>query len=346
MSNTGVLVWSNVAADYGLTGGYMPKLKDKVQTALDEARMLILGSQVLLGFQFRSAFEGGFEKLPHYAQYLKLGGLGLMIIAVGLLMTPGAYHQITEEGEDTEEVHSLTTLIMDAALLPFALGLGIDAFVAAEKVIGTAAGIFAGIFTCLFALFFWYGLEAVRRSERGPAIEEKKAMDGHKKDSDSEASKLKDKIKHVLTEARVVLPGAQALLGFQFATILMEGFEKLPESSKYIHLGSLAMVGISIVFLMTPAAYHRLVERGQESEHFHRFSGRMLISAMVPLALGISGDFFVVARKVTESEVFALACAAAFVLLFYGLWFGMTLYSKTRREARSQAVGRQEPKAA
>jgi hypothetical protein len=31
--------------------GLIAKLKDKIQNALDEGRMLVLGSQVLLGFQ-------------------------------------------------------------------------------------------------------------------------------------------------------------------------------------------------------------------------------------------------------------------------------------------------------
>jgi hypothetical protein len=171
-------------------------------------------------------------------------------------------------------------------------------------------------------------------------------MKDQKQDEESGGTKLKDKIKQVLTEARVVLPGAQALLGFQFAAILMEGFDNLPESSRYVHLASMGLVCMSIVFLMTPAAYHRLVERGQDSEHFHRFSGHMLIAAQVPLALGIGGDFFVVARKVTASESFALVGAAIVLSLFYGLWFGLTLY---RRGKGDQAGGTGEtrtPKAA
>ncbi|HWT01839.1 MAG TPA: DUF6328 family protein [Pyrinomonadaceae bacterium] len=67
----------------------MAQLKDKIQNALDEARMLVLGSQVLLGFQFRSAFEPGFPKLPPSSQYLKLAALGLMLVALGLLLAPG-----------------------------------------------------------------------------------------------------------------------------------------------------------------------------------------------------------------------------------------------------------------
>jgi hypothetical protein len=324
----------------------MPKLKDRVQVALDEGRMLILGSQVLLGFQFRAALETDFDKLPHYTQYLKFGGLALMIIAIVLLMTPGVYHQLVEEGEDTERLHRFTTNIMAVALLPFALGLGMDAFVATEKIIGRAAGVAAGLVTLLFALFFWYGLEAIRRASHDPIREERTAMEGRKQDAESGETKLKDKIKHVLTEARVVLPGAQALLGFQFTSILMEGFDKLPESSKYVHLASIALVSMSIVFLMTPAAYHRLVERGQNSEHFHRFSSHMLIAAQVPLALGISGDFFVIARKIIDSEPLALIEAAMVLMLFYGFWFGLTLYKRSRRGQGSESEGRQEPKAA
>ena len=85
-----------------------------------------------------------------------------------LLMTPGAYHQIIERGEDTERMHRFTTRIMCVALLPFALGLGIDAFVATEKIIGVAPDITAGLAALLFSLSFWYGIEAVSRGRRDP----------------------------------------------------------------------------------------------------------------------------------------------------------------------------------
>ena len=42
----------------------MAKLKDKIKTALDEGRMLVLGAQILVGFQYRAVFEPVFEKLP------------------------------------------------------------------------------------------------------------------------------------------------------------------------------------------------------------------------------------------------------------------------------------------
>src|SRR5215203_1291344 len=101
----------------------MAKIKDKVQNALDESRMLVLGAQVLVGFQFRSIFEPGFESLPLPSQWLKLVALGLLLIAAGLIISPSAYHRLVEGGEDTENQHRYTSRVMAWALLPFALGL-------------------------------------------------------------------------------------------------------------------------------------------------------------------------------------------------------------------------------
>jgi hypothetical protein len=309
----------------------MAKLKDKVQSTLDEARMLVLGAQVLLGFQSRAVFEKGFEQLPGHAQYLKLGGLALMLVAVALLMTPAAFHRIVEEGEDTHRLHRFSSRVMTYALLPFALGLGIDFFIVLEKLKGTGAGVMAGIAGIAVALFFWWGFEMFRRPQREPEIMEEKEMSQEDEGTKGEDAKTKDKIKHVLTEARTVLPGAQALLGFQFAAILTEGFDKLPASSKYVHIAGLSFVALSVVLLMTPAAYHRIVEQGEETAHFHRFSSRILIAAMIPLALGINAGFYVVLRKATDSVGFSVTAAAAGLLVFYGLWFGLTAYRRGQR---------------
>ena len=85
----------------------------------------------------------------------------------------------------------------------------------------------------------------------------------------------------------MVLPGAQALLGFQFVTLLLEDFARLPESMKQVHLLSLVLMTIAVVLLMTPAAYHRIVEHGENTERFHRFASRMLMVSLVPMAFGV-----------------------------------------------------------
>lgn len=321
----------------------MAKLNDKIENALSEGRMLVLGAQVLLGFQYRSVFEPAFPKLSETSQYLKLSSLCLMLIAVGLLLSPGAYHRIAQDGEDTEELHRFTSKVMSYALLPFAVALGLDLYVAMKPTLGQSIALAAGLASSLTAFFYWYVLEFIRKPQREAEVREKKAMDEKENaQKEEEGTKITDKIKHVLTEARVVLPGAQALLGFQLVTTLMEAFEKLPLTLRYVHLASLTMVALSIVLLMTPAAYHRIVERGEETEHFHRFASRMLVAAMIPLALGLTGDFFVVVNKVTKSAKGAIVAAALALVFFYGFWFAFTLYRRKQKSSTDLPGGKKE----
>src|SRR5205085_10246496 len=321
----------------------MAKLKDKVKNALDEARMLVIGAQVLAGLQFRSFFEKGFDSLPLPSQLLTLIGLGLMLVAIGLLISPASYHRLVERGEDTEEIHRYTSKLMGFALKPFALGLGVYLYVATQKIIGWKSGVAVGLLGLLVALFFWYLLELYRRRERADEIaelrkeskmEEERA--GEQKDEKQAAEeKLSNKIEHVLTECRVVLPGAQALMGFQFIAILTDSFDRLPSLSKYVHLACIGLTALTIILLMTPAAYHRLVERGEETTHFHRFASRVLVAALVPLALALCGHVFVVVLKVTESQLVSVVAALVTLAIFWELWFGLTLYRRTQREYAS-----------
>ncbi|HEX6622283.1 MAG TPA: DUF6328 family protein, partial [Pyrinomonadaceae bacterium] len=154
-----------------------------------------------------------------------------------------------------------------------------------------------------------------------------------------EGGEVRDKIKHVLTEARMALPGAQALLGFQLIAVLMESFERLPATSKYVHLAGLVCIALSIVLLMTPAAYHRIVEKGEETEHFHRFAGRLVVAALVPLALGICGGVYVVVQKVLASTFIAVVASVVALAVFYELWFGLTVYRRIQRDHEKPKTG-------
>src|SRR5206468_984240 len=99
-------------------------------------RMLILGSQILVGFNFHGFFQPGFNRLPPAARELEVIGLGLMLAAVGLLISPGAFHQIVERGNDSPGLLDFAGHVASFALLPFALGIGIDVYVATVVVVG------------------------------------------------------------------------------------------------------------------------------------------------------------------------------------------------------------------
>ena len=57
------------------------ELDAKLKTALDESRLLILGAQVLFGFQFQSVFQELFAEVPRTSQLVQCAGLLLLLIA-------------------------------------------------------------------------------------------------------------------------------------------------------------------------------------------------------------------------------------------------------------------------
>jgi hypothetical protein len=293
------------------------ELSKKVKIALDETRILILGAQILLGFQLRGVFSEGYDHLPSHARYLNGIALGLMICAVGLLITPGPYHRIAEGGEDSGNFHNLVTAIANLALCPFALALGLDLFVTAGRIFSEVASAAAGAAATAVAVAFWYGVPRARRRYTG---KQERAMTGSQIDERS-STPLQAKIEQMLTEARVVLPGVQALLGFQLSIVLTQSFEQLPSSSKISHASSLFLVALAVVLLMAPAAYHRIVYAGEDSQEMHRVGSALVTMATVPLALGLAGDVYVVITKIVGSPAIGGVASVVVLLFLMGLWY-------------------------
>ena len=232
----------------------MARIKDKIENALNEARILLLGGQVLIGSGFRTIFNDGFARLPQYAQTVQMVALWIMTAGLGILLLPPAYHFMVERGENTNAFHELVTLILEWALLPFAVGIGVAAWMIGQKLMtSTGAGVI-GSLVFILAVSMWYLLSIFQRR--------------HPRDSSKEEpTKLNEKIKEALIEARMILPGAQALLGFQVANTFTNSFDQLPRTSQWVHFSSLLCTAICTVFLMTPAAYHRIAEHGEDSSY-------------------------------------------------------------------------------
>jgi hypothetical protein len=90
-------------------------LEGKLKTALDETRMLVIGSQILVGFGFHAVVHEGFEKLPALSKSCLGIAIVLMVVAIGLLISPAMQHRLAEKGEDTNRILSVTTQLADLA---------------------------------------------------------------------------------------------------------------------------------------------------------------------------------------------------------------------------------------
>ena len=306
----------------------MPSLSDHLENALNEGRMLMLGGQVLLGFSYDICYEGGFERAPLRAQFAEIGAIALLTVALGWIVWPAAFHRIAAGGAPSEYLHLFITRVLDWALLPLGLSLGFALYAAAVGLHiphSWIAGVLAGVVT----LAAWY---------LGGVLPHRRPRPTRDGPSDSKRPDLGDRIKKVLIECRMALPGAQAFLGFQFAIIFETAFEKLPRSSQLIHFATLLCTTGAIVLLIAPAAYHRLAEAGEDSEHFHTVASRLLIAALAFLPLGMCGDLFVTLRKVTGSDSLSIAVPSFLVIAFYTLWFGVSLWR--RRASRPHPIRR------
>ncbi len=136
----------------------------------------------------------------------------------------------------------------------------------------------------------------------------------------------------LLDECRMVLPGIQALFGFQLIAVFNDGFsEKLERPERELHLLATGLVALAVALIMAPAALHRQAGATHISETFIRTSSLLLLCSMLPLALGISLDFYLIARIILESA-WSAALAAGLLLVFFALWYALPQFYAARRK--------------
>lgn len=145
---------------------------------------------------------------------------------------------------------------------------------------------------------------------------------------------LDKEAEHLLEEARMVLPGIQALFGFQLIAIFNQRFAAdLSADEQRLHLAALTLAALSIALVMAPAAYHRQAEPGQVSQHFIKLATRLITLGMVPLMLGIVLDIYVVSQLVLDDPAESGAIAAVLLAILAGLWFVWPRWWKARRRS-------------
>jgi hypothetical protein len=139
---------------------------------------------------------------------------------------------------------------------------------------------------------------------------------------DRESLSLPETLTHVLDECRMVLPGIQALFGFQMIAVFNNGFaEKLSESQQKLHIFAIVLVVLAIGMLMAPAALHREAEPRQASGRFIRVSSRLLVAAMVPLAAAICIDVHIVTTMVWHDPFAGAFASIALFVFLSAIWF-------------------------
>ena len=139
---------------------------------------------------------------------------------------------------------------------------------------------------------------------------------------ESERIPLESAVTHLLEECRMVLPGVQALFGFQLIAVFSAGFEvQLSPFERRLHLLALALVAMAGALVMAPAAYHRQTRPREASAQFLSLGGKLLLGSMIPLVAGIGIDFYLISRVIMESRAIAAILALLLSGFFASFWY-------------------------
>jgi hypothetical protein len=294
-------------------------MQRKLKTALDETRMLMMGSQILFGFQLEAVFHENFTTLDEARKALTAVAILLMAVTIGVLIAPSCRHRLLEHGEASPTMLKMTTRCAAVALLLFATSLGCDLIVVLGAELGGVASIAAGLIMVALAAGLWFALALVLRDKEEPMEQLRHEKLG-----------VTTKIEQMLTEARVILPGAQALFGFQLIVMLTPAFTELSGEAKLVHAGALLCVALTIILLMAPAAIHRLSFNGADTPRILQLGSGLVTAALLPLSFGLAGDIYVAVGHGLGSETLGIICASAIFVLLLGIWYVWPLVVRAR----------------
>jgi hypothetical protein len=153
----------------------------------------------------------------------------------------------------------------------------------------------------------------------------------------TEYEKLDAEMRNIIEEARVILPGVQALFGFQTIAVFNDRFADLETYAKICHVIGLAMVVVTIGMIMTPAIYYRACA-GLVTPHMAKVSSILIRRGVFPLAIGLSLEMFTVLYVVSGSPWLS-GCATVVALLFFvSLWYLLPLLGRKRYQPGNRGV--------
>jgi len=141
----------------------------------------------------------------------------------------------------------------------------------------------------------------------------------HMEEQDKQKNNDKE-MRDMIEEARCILPGLQAVFGFQTIAVFNERFDDLEQYAQVCHVIGLVLLVIAMVMLMTPAVYYR-AQHGVPTATMVRVSRRHIRGALMPLGAGLSLDMLTVMSLATGMLALSIGVAVATMFLFVGLWY-------------------------
>lgn len=150
------------------------------------------------------------------------------------------------------------------------------------------------------------------------------------RDNDTQSDERDDgDFSDMLSEMRILLPGAQMLSAFLIILPFNGGFAKIVHLEKLLFLATFLFSLASLVLLSAPAIQHRLLRPLKDRARFKRIATRQIVAGAFALAIAL-----VLGTDLVMSEVFGatigLLVAALMGLLILVAWWLMPVYLRRK----------------
>lgn len=134
----------------------------------------------------------------------------------------------------------------------------------------------------------------------------------------------------MLSEQRILLPGAQMLTAFLIILPFNGGFKQIVQTEKLVFLATFVLALMSLVLLSAPAIQHRLMRPLANRARFKRVATRQIVAGAFTLAIAL-----ILATNLVISEVFGnlvgIAMGATVATFILCVWWLLPAYLKRMR---------------
>ena len=139
------------------------------------------------------------------------------------------------------------------------------------------------------------------------------------------SKELDAKLKTALDESRLLILGAQGLLGFAFQAAFQDLFSEIGPLGRLFHILTLCLLCLSIAFLVVPSFYHQIACNDCSLHRAVHFATSFANWSLLPLTLGLGASgYVIIARLAGPDAGFAFGAALTATLLALRSRFGAT----------------------
>ncbi|HVP02514.1 MAG TPA: DUF6328 family protein [Solirubrobacteraceae bacterium] len=150
--------------------------------------------------------------------------------------------------------------------------------------------------------------------------------------AETELQRSQRQLLELLNEVRVAMPGVQVLFAFLLALPFQARFAELGRVEKALYFAALLAAATSSACFVASAALHRLLFRHGQRAYIISVSNRLSIAGIVCLAVAMATAITLVTAFIYSAAA-AVVVGGGTVIVVAGLWFGLPLSRRLRREA-------------